>query len=134
MKKSLILMLFVAFAFIGNAQNRNYVPEKFYDFEYEYYSGSGMRALLIPLSGLDWYRTVDLYIDGVYSKTFNIGNSFKEDLAMGFGVPVGSSWYLQTVRTVATLNGMGCMPRIFYTTRGTATNSTSEAIMVTVEY
>ena len=134
MKKSLILMLLVAFAFIGNAQNRNYVPEKFYDFEYEYYSMSGMRALPPSAVRLEWYQTVDLYIDGVYSQTFNIGNSSPVPLIMGFGVPVGSSWYLRPGKTVATLDGIACMPRIYYTTSGTATNSTSEAIMVTVEY
>ena len=136
MKKSLILMLLVAFAFIGNAQNRNNVPEKFYVFEYEYYShaGGGMMALFSPTSGLQWYQTIDLYINGTHSSTFNIGNSIKVPMAWGFTVPVGSSWYLEAVKTEVTLNGMGYMPGIYYTRSGTAVNDTAETLMVTVEY
>lgn len=97
MKKSLVILLLMALSFVGNAQEKAATEYKWYSFEYRI---EPMRATVQP-SAVLWYHKMDLYIDGKYERTFCIGNRMDMPLAAGFSVPVGSSWFLAGVETVA---------------------------------
>ena len=124
MKKSLIILLLMALSFVGNTQQRD-SNLKFYQFQYEWSS--------IITGDVDWYQEVGLYIDGVYTQTFYIGNSRNILTASGFNVPIGSYWELRAGRTVATLNDYDIAIGVAYHDRGYADNTEYDYITIYVE-
>lgn len=129
MKKHFILFLLCMLPFLGNAQTDNRVGEKFYVFEYETVSSV---LAVFPTPSLIWYQEVELYIDGNYSQTFNIGSSFSVPMAMGFSVPLGSRWQLKVNKTVATKDNVQINLTVYYNKSGIAQDLKTETIKVEV--
>lgn len=127
MKKSLVILVLLALSFVGNAKEGATVPEKSYYFSYE----NDGREISFP-QGLQWFQEVDLYIDGQYVDTFNIGNRFDVDITSGFGVPLGSSWELRVRRTEATQGGNQIAISVSYLDYGVATDLTDQEIRIQV--
>ena len=128
MKKSLVILILLAFSFAGNAkENNSSVSQKYYYFEYE---ETDMFSL--PTAQFLWYRIVDLYIDNVYVETLNLTNRRDMPIAGGFLVPVGSRWELRTVREGATKNGLDYLLTMYCKSYGQATNTSDEMIKVQV--
>lgn len=118
MKKLLFIALLLgAFSMVGNAQS---TPLKTYYFEYP----------SLPTNTY-WYKVVDVYVNGNYYSTFQIGNFRDKPVSLGFTVPVGSEWYLWEKESYATRNGMACVCPVFISVMsGKATDSTMEMIQL----
>lgn len=127
MKKSLVILVLLAFSIIGYAKESNNIQEKTYYFEYE-----EVDMLSLPTGEFLWYRIVDLYIDNIYVETMNLTNRRDMPIAYGFSVPVGSRWELRTVREGAIKDGLDYILTMSYKSFGQVTNTSDEAIIVKV--
>lgn len=127
MKTSLVIFILLALSFAGKSEERATVAEKYYIFEYE-----DQNMFALPVTGLQWYHEMDLYIDGKFVQTIRIGNRLDMLLFHGFAVPVGSSWNLRWGTTVTTQNGSQIALRLSYNSSGLANDTSRGNIVVRV--